>query len=50
LKLPTATKKLEVEWTWKEHPNLSYQVAVKLYLDKYYGPRPVKDPEFLFPN
>lgn len=34
--LPAATRHLSLAWKWTEHPDLSYETGVKLYLDKYW--------------
>ncbi len=34
--LPCTTRHLSLVWKWNQHPDLSYETAVKLYLDKYW--------------
>jgi hypothetical protein len=34
--LPADTSHLSLAWKWDQQPDLSYETAVKLYLDKYW--------------
>lgn len=47
--LPAAAKSVELAWSWKDDPKLSYEEAVRLYLDKYYRRPAGADYDFLFP-
>ena len=50
VELPADAKNIHFDWKWKEQPDLSYERAVKLYLDKNYN-RPEKaDYSYLFPT
>jgi hypothetical protein len=42
-------KQLELKWSWIDDPNLSYDEAVRLYLEKYYKKPVGADYDFLFP-
>jgi hypothetical protein len=47
IKLPADAKRLELKWTWKTTPDLSYQKGVGLYTDKYWKiQRGEKIPDF----
>jgi len=53
--LPSATRHLSLAWKWTEHPNLSYETGVKLYLDKYWKLQkgidlPAFDSRWIFPE
>jgi hypothetical protein len=50
LALAPNTRHLQIKWTWTEHPDLSYERAVKLWLHKAYEPRPGEDMDHLFPT
>lgn len=50
IELPVDARSVELKWHWIEHPNLSYKEAVRLYLRKYYFPKPGEDKDFLFPE
>jgi hypothetical protein len=43
-------RRLELKWTWREHPELSYERAVELWIQKNYHPTPDMDRDFLFPH
>lgn len=52
--LPATTRQLSLAWNWIEHPNVSYETGVKLYLDKYWKLQkgvtlPGFDSRWLFP-
>jgi hypothetical protein len=34
--LPAATRQLSLTWKWIEHPDLSYETGVRLFLNKYW--------------
>jgi len=47
--LPPNVRKVELRWSWTAEPNLSYEEAVRLYLEKYYRKPAGADYDFLFP-
>ena len=54
IQLPAATRQLSLAWQWTEHPDVSYETGVKLYLDKYWKLQkgaaiPGFDSRWLFP-
>ncbi len=50
IRVPPGTRRVEMRWTRSAEPNLSYQEAVRLYLDKYYRHPAGADYDFLFPG
>jgi hypothetical protein len=50
ISLPATVRKLKLNWTWTDHPDLSYDRAVKLWLAKNYDPSPGEDTDHLFPT
>jgi hypothetical protein len=49
IRLPPDARTVEVRWRRGAEPNLSYDEAVRLYLDKYYRKPAGADYDFLFP-
>lgn len=47
--LPPGFHHLNLRWTWNSHPELSYEKAVQVWLQKNYQPRPGDDRNHLFP-
>jgi hypothetical protein len=47
--LPPNTGKVELRWSRSAEPNLSYEEAVRLYLEKFYRKPAGADYDFLFP-
>lgn len=52
--LPATTRQLSLDWKWSEHPTVTYETGVKLYLDKYWKLQkgatiPGFDSRWLFP-
>ena len=45
-----AVHRLTLEWSWREHPDLSYETAVRLWLHKAYEHEPGEDTDHLFPT
>ena len=50
VELPIDAKAVHFDWRWKEQPDLSYERAVRLYLDKYYNRPEHADYSYLFPT
>ncbi len=50
VELPLHVKNVHFDWRWKEHPDLSYERAVQLYLDTYYNRPEHADYSYLFPT
>ncbi|OHB56461.1 MAG: hypothetical protein A2Y12_19770 [Planctomycetes bacterium GWF2_42_9] len=50
IELPAQVKNINFKWSWKERPDLSYEKAVELYLDKYYNRPEHADYSYLFPT
>jgi hypothetical protein len=48
LKLPLNAKQVLLRWHWTEHPDLSYDRAVRLFLEKYYRKPAGANYDFLF--
>jgi len=42
-------KQVQLYWRWEEKPNLSYQEAVRLFLEKFYRKTPGANDDLLFP-
>jgi hypothetical protein len=42
-------RRVDLTWKWTEKPNLSYQEAVRIFLEKFYRKAPGTDLAFLFP-
>jgi hypothetical protein len=49
ISLPPNARKVEVRWSRSAEPNLSYEEAVRLYLEKFYRRPAGADYDFLFP-
>lgn len=47
--LPPSARDLRISWKWTDQPDLSYQRAVELWLQKAYRARPGEDRNHLFP-
>ena len=50
IELPPTARHVELAWQWKERPELSYELAVRYYLNKYHARPPDADYSFLFPT
>ncbi len=48
--VPAGTKSIDLKWRWTEKPDLSYEKAVRLFLEKYYLKKPGTNYDFLFPT
>jgi hypothetical protein len=49
IRLAPGTRRVDVRWARSAEPNLSYEEAVRLYLEKYYRRPAGADYDFLFP-
>jgi hypothetical protein len=47
--LPLTAHTLDLGWSWREHPDLSYATAVKSFLEKFYLRPAGANYDFLFP-
>ncbi|WLT30715.1 hypothetical protein [Geothrix sp. PMB-07] len=50
LVLPAGVRQVQMTWSQAEKPNLSYEEAVRLYLEKYYRQPAGANYDFLFPQ
>ena len=48
--VPSGTRDIGLKWRWTEHPDLSYDRAVQLWLHKNYAAKPSDDTDHLFPT